>query len=1342
MYMAETYSVEAVLKAKVTDFVSGFKQATSVATDFVDRNKATFDSFKQVGAAATAGGLAVSAGLGFAVKKAEEFESGMSSVAAVSGVTGKDFEMLSNKAREMGSATSFSATDAAKGLEYMALAGWNTQQMMGGLEPILHLAEAGAMDLGRTSDLVTDSMAALGLTVDDLGPYLDKVAQTSRKANTDIDALMEAMVIAGGTFSRFNVPLEEANAFLGVLANRGTKGSEAGTALNAIMDRLTSGTGQAADALEELGLSAFDADGNFIGMEATMLKVKDALEGMTDEEKAHYQSMIAGLNHGKSFEKMLQGLGDEYFDLKGEIIESEGALKDMRNTMKDNLQGDLENLSSAFEEMAISIGSVLLPYVKEFIAFVQSLADKFNSLDDNTKTIIAVIATLSAGFLLLVGPILMLVGFIPSMLAGFTALSTVFAAIASPITLVVLAIIAIGAALVVAYNKFEWFRDVVDAVWQAIVGAIMAAVDGIVAFVQDIATQITTYWNENGELIRAATENVWNFIKGIIETVMPIIEKVISFAWQAIQVVVMAVWENIKGVIQGALDIILGLVKVFAGLFTGDWQAMWDGVKQLFSGAVNFLWNLVQLMLWGKLLKGIAAFAGTFRTAVSTMWTSVRSLFTNAINAIRNFFTNGFNAMKNVANTSMNTIRTTISNVWNAIRNTFTTVVNGIKNIVTNGFNAIKTTISNIMTKSVQVVKDSVTKFFSAGKDLVQGLINGIKEMTSAAIGAITGVVDGVVNKAKSLLGIKSPSRVFMAIGDDTGQGWAIGIAKTAEVNKKAVEGVAKVITNAANSANTEINKLQKKQAADEKAIIDKKNRDIANIRAAAANKKRKLTLQEAQRIQKIEIDASTKILNIRKKSGTDIAKVEQGLSKKRLDAIKLYIDDKKSLDELSLNDEAAIWKKAISTFKAGTKERVEAQKNYNKASQEAEKQRISDAEDFVRRQKELGKMSLSDEIIYWNEMRKNTKSGSEENLAARKNHQAAVKELRSQVEAANKEFNDRLLAIDKEYADESKKLQDEVNKAYEDHMNKLLNFAGIFDEFKRSNDITGQDLIKNLESQVDALQEYGDVMSDLSGRIDDKSLVDELKGLGVKSLDQLQALNSLSDEELSRYVELYQIKFKEAKEQTDSEMQPMIDEVDQKLVDLKKDTSKRLDEVNKEWQLKINQIVKGVDKEFDSMHQVGIDAMQGLSSGMASMRSALVGQAQSIANSVKNAMAGAFDIHSPSRWMRDFIGKNMMFGWIDGIEAMRSKVVNMATNATEWMKPDVPVLAGINVPSFPQANYQSKPVGSSNAESSSNSSGVVINQENHFHGKVDSPSENARKIKQQSRDLLKEWRR
>ncbi|MFD0710639.1 phage tail tape measure protein [Paenibacillus sp. GCM10027626] len=323
----------------------------------------------KVAGGALAGAFAVGKVVSFGkdiVQTYANFEQSMANVKAVSGTTGEDFAKLSAKAREMGERTSKTASEAADGLQYLALAGWNTEQMLAGIEPVLRLSEAGAMDLGRASDLATDSMAALGLGVKDLPAYLDKVAQTSRRSNTSVEQLMDGFLIAGGTFKTFNVPLEEATSLLGTLANRGFKGTEAGTAMNAIVTNLTSGLGQSGKAMKKLKISAFDAKGNFKGLENVFREVKAKIDPMTDAQKAQYISMIAGKEHLKTFTGILDGLGNEYGNLKKEVTAADGALMEMANTQMDTFTGSMKLLESAVESAKISIGERLAPTIRRF----------------------------------------------------------------------------------------------------------------------------------------------------------------------------------------------------------------------------------------------------------------------------------------------------------------------------------------------------------------------------------------------------------------------------------------------------------------------------------------------------------------------------------------------------------------------------------------------------------------------------------------------------------------------------------------------------------------------------------------------------------------------------------------------------------------------------------------------------------------------------------------------------------------------------------------------------------------------------------------------------------------
>lgn len=789
--------------ADITDFSRKMAESNKALSNFGKANAETFDAFKKTGAAVTGAGLALAGGLGFAVKTAANFESAMSSVAAISGATGEDFDLLSAKAREMGASTSFSASEAAEGLEYMALAGWNTQQMLGGIEPILHLAEAGALDLGRASDLVTDSMSALGIEVKDLDGYLDKVAKTAASANTDIDALMEAFVIAGGTFERFNVPLEEANAFLGVMANRGFKGSEAGTALNAIMTRLTASTGPSAKALKELGVNAYDSSGNFRGMEVVMKDVEKKLSGLTDKERAHYQTQIAGLNHGKAFSAMLSGLGNEYDDLKDAIIDSDGALIDMRNTMKDNLQGALENLSSAFEEMQIALGSALLPAIKVIVKGLQFLADKFNALPDGVKSFIAIGAALSAVLLIVGGGLLLIVGFIPQIIAGFTAIVTVVkavigffgmlaGAISLPVALIVAAVVGLA---IIIYKYWDEIKAFMKATWDAIVEAAIAVWEWI--------------------------KDVWNSaVEAFVEIFAPLIE-IMSEVWENIKVAAEAAWELIKNVVLGPILLLIDLVtgnfdemgshlsqiweniKVAAetiwNSFIDIFSMVWDAIKQVFGNALQWLDNKTGGK-FSDIIKVVSEYMDMAFGIIEDIWGFIKRSFSNALEFVKGLVTLDFGRMWNAIKDQMGNIRETISSVWNRIKSFFSgklsEILSNLKRKFTDMVSAVREKMSEIRDKIEELMKKAIDylkgiDLLQVGKDIIQGLINGIGSMASAVWNKAKSIASGIGDTIKRTLGVKSPSRVLMEIGKWTSVGLADGIEDYAYLVDKASDMLA-----------------------------------------------------------------------------------------------------------------------------------------------------------------------------------------------------------------------------------------------------------------------------------------------------------------------------------------------------------------------------------------------------------------------------------------------------------------------------------------------------------------------------------------------------------------------
>jgi len=305
-----------------------------------------------------------------------EFQKSMSNVAGILGIdqTSESYEMLSAAAREAGKSTTKTAQESADALSYMALAGWSTADSMKGLMPILRASEATGSELAATSDLVTDSMAALGLGTADMQHYLDLSAKAQNRSNMTLTQLQEAYIEVGGTLQNFNTPLEESAALLGLLANRGLKGSEAGHSLQSTLINLTKKSGESAEAMKQLGLSAYDSEGNFKGVTKVLKELQAATADMTEEQRNTYLTMIGGKMQLTTLNSLMNGLAavtadgrGEYEALREELENCGGALNKMAVTMTDNYAGALARAGSAVDDLKITVGERLEPYITKMI---------------------------------------------------------------------------------------------------------------------------------------------------------------------------------------------------------------------------------------------------------------------------------------------------------------------------------------------------------------------------------------------------------------------------------------------------------------------------------------------------------------------------------------------------------------------------------------------------------------------------------------------------------------------------------------------------------------------------------------------------------------------------------------------------------------------------------------------------------------------------------------------------------------------------------------------------------------------------------------------------------------
>ncbi len=370
---------------------ASFGNSINTVNDGFDRMASMAKTAAKVAAAAFA---AVNVGqfVSDAVDTYSTFEQSMANTAATANASALQYEKMEDAAREMGKATTKTAAEAADALGYMALAGWDVDTSIAALEPVLRLSEATQMDLATCSDLVTDSMSALGLSVEKLGGYLDICTMANNSANNSAEELMEAFIGCGGTARTVNADLNDTATALGILADNGKKGAEAGTALNAMLVRITS-KDTAIKAMKELGVSAYDASGNFIGLQEVLIEIQGALSELNPEEQAAYMSAIAGTNYYtemsyllNAVEESAEGAGSAWDDLEGKLEDSDGALMKMADTVTDTLSGAFARLNSAMDDAKIGFADAfsddLTDTINGLAGYIPTLTDRFIKFTD------------------------------------------------------------------------------------------------------------------------------------------------------------------------------------------------------------------------------------------------------------------------------------------------------------------------------------------------------------------------------------------------------------------------------------------------------------------------------------------------------------------------------------------------------------------------------------------------------------------------------------------------------------------------------------------------------------------------------------------------------------------------------------------------------------------------------------------------------------------------------------------------------------------------------------------------------------------------------------------------
>ena len=395
------------VKIRITTVESDFYKAGTAAETFGRNMTRVGDITSRVGTAMMVGITTPMLALGsYAVKVTADFDASMSKVAAVSGATGEELDRLREKAREMGERTKFSAKEAADAMNYMAMAGWKTGDMLDGIEGIMNLAAASGESLAITSDIVTDALTGFGKTAADSGRLADIMAAASSNANTNVALMGETFKYCTPIAGSLGFAMEDTAEAIGLMANSGIKGSMAGTAMRTMMNNLAGEIKFTSDAVGEMTIETQNQDGSMRGLNDILTDCRSAFSQMTDAEKVANAEALVGKNAMSGFLAVMNAAPSDIEKLNTAIRDSEGAAADMAKTTQDNLIGQITELKSQSDELAISFGVSLVPKIRELVSHAQGAVDKFNQMDDRTKEIILNTGLLAAA----IGPVVLIVG--------------------------------------------------------------------------------------------------------------------------------------------------------------------------------------------------------------------------------------------------------------------------------------------------------------------------------------------------------------------------------------------------------------------------------------------------------------------------------------------------------------------------------------------------------------------------------------------------------------------------------------------------------------------------------------------------------------------------------------------------------------------------------------------------------------------------------------------------------------------------------------------------------------------------------------------------------------------
>ena len=601
-------SAIAYLDLDASKYYSSLKSAKSALHEFVTSTDSLSTKFNNLGSSISSlGGTMTKSltvpivGLGTAATKvAGDFDAAMSKVEAISGSTADEMERLRDKAIEMGAKTKFSAKESADAFTYMAMAGWDAGQMIDGIGGIMSLAAADGLDLATTSDIVTDALTAFGLQASDSAHFADVLAQASSSANTNVSMLGESFKYIGPVAGSLGMSIEDVSIALGLMANSGIKGSQAGTSLRAALTNLVKPTDKMQIAMENLGIEVANSDGTMKSLREIIEILRDRFDGLTESEQASTAATLFGKEAMSGMLAIINASEADYIKLSEAIDNATGRADSMADTMMNNLPGAIEQLMGAVESLMIKVGEALVPLIMEVTEFITKLVEKLNTLSDEEIQQVVKIAGIVAAIgpvLIAIGKVISLIGTVinvgSSIISGIKLLSTfigtvlipAISAIGAPVLIVIAVIGALIAAGVALYKNWDEVSAWAKKAWESIKQTVGGAIDAIGEFFSNLgkaisetltnAKEAVVQWGVNlGRSIAEAAQNMITTFLNFREKMFNAGKNLLTSLWEGIKSVFSSMWNWISNKVSSLIDKISSIT---------------NPIKSLVGGAISFI---------------------------------------------------------------------------------------------------------------------------------------------------------------------------------------------------------------------------------------------------------------------------------------------------------------------------------------------------------------------------------------------------------------------------------------------------------------------------------------------------------------------------------------------------------------------------------------------------------------------------------------------------------------------------------------------------------------------------------------------------------------------------------